>query len=166
VGLGVCCVCGMCCVCCVCCVCVELKVHSNMCVHECARCAIDLPSWPTNWTAQLGSTTGQHRWPALLTPLGSTNDQHHWVVSVCLQMCMCECMRADTSLQHFIRPSTHQCRQSPPSRHSNTSKPDHRHTDTQSHQPPTHRPTDTLTHCDLKIQTHAHQPTDKPSLAH
>ena len=74
------------CVCCVCCVCDdELKLHSNMCVHECARCATDLPSWPTNWTAQLGSTTGQHHWPALLTPLDrwppplvSTTGRHHW----------------------------------------------------------------------------------------
>ena len=69
--VGVCCVCCVLCVCvlCVCsvlCVCVdELKLHSNICVHECARCAIDLPSWPTNYTAQLGSTTGQHYWPAL-----------------------------------------------------------------------------------------------------
>jgi hypothetical protein len=33
-------------------------------VHECARPAIDLPSWPANWTATLGSTTGHHHWPA------------------------------------------------------------------------------------------------------
>ena len=56
----------------------ELNVHSNMCVHECARCAIDLQNWPAIWTAQLGSTIGQHHWPALLTPLDSTTDQHHW----------------------------------------------------------------------------------------
>ena len=72
------CVCVCVCVLCVCCVCVdELKLHSNMCVHECARCAVDLPSWPTNWTAQLGSTAGQHHWPALLTAPDSTTDQHH-----------------------------------------------------------------------------------------
>jgi hypothetical protein len=35
-------------------------------------------SWPTNWTAQLGSTSGQHHWPALLTPPDSATDQHHW----------------------------------------------------------------------------------------
>ena len=56
----------------------ELKLHSNMCVHKCARCAIDLQSWPANWTAQLGSTSGRHHWPALLTPLDSTTDQHLW----------------------------------------------------------------------------------------
>ena len=39
-------------------------VHSSMRVHECARPAIDLPSWPANWTATLGSTTGHHHWPA------------------------------------------------------------------------------------------------------
>jgi hypothetical protein len=43
----------------------ELKVHSNMCVHECARRTIDLPSWPArtrqhHWAAPLASTTGQH----------------------------------------------------------------------------------------------------------
>jgi hypothetical protein len=49
-----------------------------MCVHECARSAISLPSWPANWTATLGSTTGQHNWPALLTPLTSSIGRHHW----------------------------------------------------------------------------------------
>jgi hypothetical protein len=73
----------------------ELKVHSKMCVHECARCAVDLPSWPANWTAPLGSTTasttGQHyyhHWTAPLAnttgqlhraaPLVSTTGKHHW----------------------------------------------------------------------------------------
>ncbi len=42
----------------------ELTIHSNMCVHECALRAINLPSWPANWTATLGSTTGHHHWPA------------------------------------------------------------------------------------------------------
>ena len=44
----------------------ELKIHSNMCVHECARRTIHLPSWP--------SRTGQHHWAA---PLGSTTGQHY-----------------------------------------------------------------------------------------
>jgi hypothetical protein len=56
----------------------ELTVHSNMCVHECARSAISLPSWPANWTATLGSTIGQHNWPALFTPLTSSIGRHHW----------------------------------------------------------------------------------------
>ena len=43
----------------------ELKIHSNMCVHECARRTIHLPSWPAR--------TGQHHWPA---PLASTTGQH------------------------------------------------------------------------------------------
>ena len=102
--LCVCCVCVVCvlcvlCVLCVwsvCCVCVdELKLHSNMCVHECARCAIDLPSWPTDWTAQLGSTTGQHHWPALWTPLVSTTDQHHWLAALmcsCVDVVICKCV--------------------------------------------------------------------------
>ena len=60
----------------------ELNVDSNMCVHEGARCAIDLQNWPAIWTAQLGSTIGQHHWPALLTPLTSTTDQHHWPASL------------------------------------------------------------------------------------
>jgi hypothetical protein len=50
-----------------------------MCVHECARCAIDLPSRPANWTASLGSTTGRHHhWPALLAPLASSTGRHSW----------------------------------------------------------------------------------------
>ncbi len=49
----------------------ELTRHSSMCVHECALRALYLPSGPANWTATLGSTTGQHHWPGLLTP---TND--------------------------------------------------------------------------------------------
>ena len=44
----------------------ELKVHSNMCMHECARRTIDLPSWP--------AMTGQNHWPA---PLASTTGQHY-----------------------------------------------------------------------------------------
>ena len=44
----------------------ELKIHSNMCVHECARRTIHLPSWPArtgqhHWAAPLASTTGQHQ---------------------------------------------------------------------------------------------------------
>jgi hypothetical protein len=60
----------------------ELKVNSNMCVHECARCAIDLPSWPANWTAQVGSTTAsttdQHYYQHWTAPLANTTGQHHW----------------------------------------------------------------------------------------
>ena len=43
----------------------ELKLHSIMCVNECACRTIDLPSWPAK--------TGQHHWAA---PLGSTTGQH------------------------------------------------------------------------------------------
>ena len=44
----------------------ELKIHSNMCVRECARRTIHLPSWPArtgqhHWAAPLASTTGQHQ---------------------------------------------------------------------------------------------------------
>ena len=49
-----------------------------MCVHERARRAIDLPSWPAHWTAALGTTLGQHHWPALLTPLASRTGRHNW----------------------------------------------------------------------------------------
>ncbi len=59
----------------------ELKVNSNMCVHECARCAIDLPSWPANWTAQVGSTTAsttdQHYYQHWTAPLANTTGQLH-----------------------------------------------------------------------------------------
>ena len=48
----------------------ELKVHSNMCVHECARRAIDLPSWPAR--------TGQHHCAASLASTMKTTGQHHW----------------------------------------------------------------------------------------
>jgi hypothetical protein len=51
-------------------------VHVRACV--CARRAIDLLSWPANWTATIGSTTGQHHWPALITPLASSTGHHHW----------------------------------------------------------------------------------------
>jgi hypothetical protein len=44
----------------------ELKMHSNMCTHECACRTIDLPSWP--------AITGQHHWAA---PLASTTGQHY-----------------------------------------------------------------------------------------
>jgi hypothetical protein len=37
-----------------------------------------LPSWPANWTATLGSTTGHHHWPALLTPRASSTGHQHW----------------------------------------------------------------------------------------
>jgi hypothetical protein len=49
-----------------------------MCVHVCARRAIDLPSWPANWTATLGNTTGHTHFPALLTPLANSTGHHHW----------------------------------------------------------------------------------------
>jgi hypothetical protein len=55
----------------------EFKIHVSTCVHECARRAIDLPSWPANWTAPLGSTTGQHHWSALFTPLANSTGRHH-----------------------------------------------------------------------------------------
>jgi hypothetical protein len=47
----------------------ELKIHSNMCMHDCARRTVHLPSW----TAR----TGQHHRAA---PLPSTNStgEHHW----------------------------------------------------------------------------------------
>jgi hypothetical protein len=51
-------------------------VHVRACV--CARRALDLLSWPANWTATIGSTTGQHHWPALITPLASSTGHHHW----------------------------------------------------------------------------------------
>jgi hypothetical protein len=56
----------------------EPTVHSIMCMHECARSGIDLPSWPANWTATLGSTTGHNHWPALLPPLASSTGHYHW----------------------------------------------------------------------------------------
>jgi len=34
----------------------ELTVPSNMCLHDCARSAVDFASWPAKWTATLGST--------------------------------------------------------------------------------------------------------------
>jgi len=37
-----------------------------------------LPSRPASWTATLGSVTGQHHWPSLLTPLASCTGQQHW----------------------------------------------------------------------------------------
>ena len=37
-----------------------------------------MPSRPANWTATLGSITGQHHWPSLLTPLASCTGQQHW----------------------------------------------------------------------------------------
>jgi hypothetical protein len=58
----------------------ELTIHSIMCVHECARSGTDLPSWPTNWTATLGSTTGHNHWPAYHhwpAALAATAGQHH-----------------------------------------------------------------------------------------
>jgi hypothetical protein len=56
----------------------ELKIHSNMLVHECEPRAINWPSWPVNWTTTLGSTTGQRHWPALLPPLASNTGHHRW----------------------------------------------------------------------------------------
>ena len=32
----------------------------------------------SNGTATIGSTTGQHHWPALITPLASSTGHHHW----------------------------------------------------------------------------------------
>jgi hypothetical protein len=57
----------------------ELTLHSNMCMNGRARRAINWTAiWPTNWTATLGSTTGQHHWPALITPLSNSTGHHHW----------------------------------------------------------------------------------------
>ena len=56
----------------------DLTIHPCRCVHVCARRAIHLPSWPANWTATIGSTTGQHHWLALITPLASSTGHHHW----------------------------------------------------------------------------------------
>jgi hypothetical protein len=60
----------------------ELKIHSNMLVHECEPRAINWPSWPVNWTTTLGSTTGQRHWPALLPPLASNTGHHRWSTSL------------------------------------------------------------------------------------
>jgi hypothetical protein len=57
---------------------VTLAVHSTMFFHGCTRRAIDLPRKPANWTATLGSTTGQHHWPALSTPQASSTGRHNW----------------------------------------------------------------------------------------
>jgi hypothetical protein len=51
-------------------------VHVRACV--CARRPIDLPRRPANWTAAKGSTTGQHHWQAVITPLASSTGHHHW----------------------------------------------------------------------------------------
>ena len=57
----------------------ELTIHSKMCMNGLARRAINCTAnWPTNWTATLGSTTGQHHWPALITPLSNSTGHHHW----------------------------------------------------------------------------------------
>jgi len=49
-----------------------------MCVHECARRAIYVPSWPATLDSKLGSNTGHHNWPALLKPLASNTGHQQW----------------------------------------------------------------------------------------
>jgi hypothetical protein len=108
----------------------ELKVHSNMCVHECARRTIHLPSWPArtgqhHWAAPLPSTintTGQQHWPA---PLASSTGVKYWVVcntimfisiviiidmfGTCCQGC-CPMVQMLTSVQMCVCRCSNQCR--------------------------------------------------------
>ena len=48
----------------------ELNIHSNMCVHECARRTVHLPSWT--------ASTGQHQRAAPLPSTINTIGQQHW----------------------------------------------------------------------------------------
>jgi hypothetical protein len=86
----------------------ELKVHSNMCVHECAprdrlaKLASELNSniVQHHWPAPLASTintTGQHHWAA---PLASSTDVKYWVG------CMIQMMVMGMMNSKYIRPCT------------------------------------------------------------
>ena len=89
-----------------------------MCVHGCARPHNRLAkSASENWTAPLGSTTGQHHWPALSTPLASSTGQHHLPAALVSNIGLCvtpSCLSAlsssSTCLEHVARGAVQWCR--------------------------------------------------------
>jgi hypothetical protein len=100
------CVCVCVCVFCVCgCVCVCV-----LCVYECAFRALYLPSRPANWTATLGSITGQQLWPLLLTPLasctGSTTGKQHWPALVTPRAMLKKCFFQRFEIWRFRGPKS------------------------------------------------------------